>query len=172
MPVSLEPFDAAHLPRLGSWLRAPHVAPWYPHPADDLERAATPPPGAGHWLIATARGPVGYLRWVHVDRATLDALGLGEVPANSVDMDILLGEPDVLGRGYGPEALQLAALTFLADETVAQLGLTTSVRNTNAHRAFVKAGFGIVRQYRPPGLELCHLMIRDLAAERARSRRR
>jgi hypothetical protein len=52
---------------------------------------------------------------------------------------------------------------------VPQLELTTSVHNSRAHRGFAKAGFVITRQYQPPGLELCHLMIRDIAAERGTS---
>ena len=128
-----------------------------------------PPRNAGHWLIAVDAEPVGYVRWQHVDRETLDELGLLEVPGNSVDIDILLGDVASTGKGIGPAALNLVARRFLPDTSVPQLGLTTSVHNSRAHRSFAKAGFVITRQYQPPGLELCHLMIRDIAAERGTS---
>ena len=165
--MSLRAFEPEHVALLEGWLRQPHVAPWYPHPLDDLAFASAPPQRAGHWLVTTDHQPIGYLRWQRVDRATLDELGLHEIPAGSIDMDILLGDPGSLGRGHGPGALQLAASEFLRDPTVPLLGLTTSTRNTRAHRGFAKAGFAIVCQYTPPGLEPCHLMTRDLARERA-----
>ena len=107
------------------------------------------------------------MRWQHVDRQTLDGLGLYDIPANSVDIDILIGDERATGHGVGPAALQALTATLRRDATVPLLGLTTSVENTRAHRAFEKAGFRISRQYSPAGLGPCHLMIRDLRAERA-----
>ena len=164
--VTLETFSSAELVLLERWLHQAHVAPWYPYPSRDLEYASRPPRNAGHWLIAVDAEPVGYVRWQHVDRETLDELGLLEVPAHSVDIDILLGDVAPTGKGIGPAALQLVAQRFLPDISVPQLGLTTSVHNSRAQRGFAKAGFVITRQYQPPGLGLCHLMIRDIAHER------
>jgi RimJ/RimL family protein N-acetyltransferase len=165
--VTLEPFLEPHLQLLTAWLSLPHVAPWYPRPAADLARASAPPPGAAHALIAVNGVPSGYLRWQHVDRETLDSIGLFEIPANSVDIDILIGELGLVGQGFGPTALNLLADLLLRDATVPQLGLTSSVANTRAHRAFEKAGFHIARQYDPSGLGPCHLLLRDLCVERA-----
>lgn len=164
--VRLEPFAAAHLPLLRHWLTQPHVAPWYPRPADDLARAAQPPPGGAQALISFEGSPAGYLRWQRVDRETLDSLGLAEIPANSVDIDILIGEPRCAGRQIGPQALELLAAQLLEDPSVPLLGLTSALANTRAHRAFAKAGFHIARQYDPNGLGPCHLLLRDLRLER------
>lgn len=164
--VQLESFSPAHLPLLEAWLSEPHVAPWYPRPADDLARASDPPPGGAHALITADAEPVGYVRWQYVDRATLDAIGLPEIPANSVDIDILIGASNFAGRQIGPIALNLLARQLLRDPTVPLLGLTSAVANTRAHRAFAKAGFHIVRQYTPSGLGPCHLLLRDLRLER------
>ncbi len=105
---------------------------------------------------------VGYLRWQVVDRETLDAVGLTDVPANAVDIDIFLGEDVHLGRGVGPEALNLLVGQLGEDEDLAVAGLTSAVDNTRAHAAFEKAGFQIVRQYSPPGFGPCHLFLRFL----------
>lgn len=166
--VTLEPFLPAHLPLLEAWLTRPHVAPWYPFAADDLERACNPPPGGAQALIAVAGTEVGYLRWQHVDRETLDALGLPEIPHNSVDIDVLLGDANFAGRRVGPTALNLLARRLLQDPTVPMLGLTSAIANTRAHRGFEKAGFRIVRQYQPnESLGMCHLLLRDLRLERS-----
>lgn len=165
--VALQPFRPSHLEILASWLGQPHVARWYPHPDDDLQRAMNPPVGGSQAIIAAGSDAVGYLRWQRVDRETLDALGLNEIPANSVDIDILLGDEGRVGRGLGPSALELLAAELRRDPTVPLLGLTTSIENIRAHRAFEKAGFHIARQYDPTGLGPCHLMLRDLRRERS-----
>ena len=167
--VALAAFHADHLPQLAAWLQAPAVAPWYPVPAADLALAASPPPGAHRALIVFDGQPVGLIRWQFVDRETLDALGLPEVPDNAVDVDILIGEPAALGRGVGPRALDLLARELARDPSVPMLGLTSSPANTRAHRGFLKVGFEFARTYHPDGPEGAEmfLFLRDLRTSRA-----
>jgi aminoglycoside 6'-N-acetyltransferase len=160
--VSLRPFRPADLDVLSGWLAKPHVARWYPEPDANLAWAANPPAGAAQAIIAAGDADVGYLRWQRVERATLDELGLQEIPANSVDADILLGDTVDVGKEIGVAALRLLTAEIRRDVTVPLIGLTTSVENHRAHRAFEKAGFRIVRQYDPNGFGLCHLMILEL----------
>jgi aminoglycoside 6'-N-acetyltransferase len=164
--VALRPFEPRHRALLERWLREPHVAPWYPHPDENLAWADAPPIGGAHAIIAAAGAEVGYLRWQRVDRATLDRLDLHEIPANSVDADILVGAEGV-GSGAGPAALIVLVEQLRADCAVPLVGLTTELANVRAHRAFGKAGFRIARQYRDPRLGLCYLMTVDLRPQRA-----
>jgi aminoglycoside 6'-N-acetyltransferase len=126
----------------------------------------SPPAHGSHALIFEGEVPIGYVRWTYVDRVTLDELGLYDVPANSVDIDILIGVASCTGNGRGVEALNLLAKQFLTDPAVPMLGLTTSLQNHQAQKAFSKAGFSISRQYDPNGFGLCYLMLRDLRKER------
>jgi aminoglycoside 6'-N-acetyltransferase len=168
-PVTLRPFAASDVPQLVRWLREAHVAPWYRRPEEDVRWATNPPPGGAQAIIARGASGLGYLRWQRVDRATLDRLGLPEVPDNSVDADIVLGEGAV-GRGVGPAALRVLATELCRDPAVPLIGLTTELGNARAHRAFARAGFRIARQYEAPVLGRCHLMVLDLRAERGRLR--
>lgn len=166
MATTLERFEDSHLPLLRAWLARPHVAPWYPRPDADLARASEVPEGGAHALIADDGVPVGYLRWQRVDRETLDSLGLTEIPAGAVDIDILIGRDDALGRGVGVVALELLSNELRNDATVPMLGLTSSIHNSRAHRAFTQAGFRIARQYEPEVVGPCFLLLRDLRLER------
>jgi GNAT superfamily N-acetyltransferase len=143
------------------------VARWYARPEADLAWASNPPSGGGQAIVVSGGSEVGYLRWERVARETLDELGLPEIPANSVDADILMSQEGGVGRGLGPAALRALAAEIRRDATVPMIGLTTELENTRAHRAFEKAGFRIARQYDAPILGRCHLMILDLRPGRA-----
>jgi len=160
--VSLRPFTIDLLPQLARWLAQPHVAPWFPEPDANLEWAAQPPPGGAQAAICEGDRAVGWLRWQRVSREALDSLGFDDIPANSVDADILLGDAASVGKDVGPTALRLLIERLRRDGDVPMVGLTTNVANTRAHRAFQKAGFCIDRQYDPNGFGPCHLMLLDL----------
>jgi RimJ/RimL family protein N-acetyltransferase len=160
--VTLREFERSHLPLLAAWLRRPHVARWYRAPDENLAWAADPPAGGSQAIIAQDGAPIGYMRWQRVDREVLDRLGLQEIPAGSVDVDLLIGEEAQVGRGIGPQALADLVKVLRRDPTVPLAGLTSSIDNTSAHRAFQRAGFRILRQYAPAGFGICHLMICNL----------
>jgi RimJ/RimL family protein N-acetyltransferase len=162
-PVSLQPFEPTHVRLLSEWLSRSHVARWHPDPGARLEWALNPPPGGAHTLIVLGECPIGHLRWQKVDRETLDALGLFEIPEGSVDVDILIGEADCLGRGYGPAALALVVQTLRREATVPLVGLSPSIDNVSARRAYEKAGFRKICEYDARGFGRCALMIMPLA---------
>lgn len=136
--VTLQPFGArdpwADLVRLQRWLERPHVARWFNGPDDHLDFASGPPPGGAQAWIASDGEAVGYLRWQRVDRANLDAVGLTDIPAGAVDIDLFLGEAQAIGRGIGP----------------------------SARRAFEKAGFALHREDDAPGFGRCWLLVQRL----------
>jgi aminoglycoside 6'-N-acetyltransferase len=147
--ITLVALDRSSESLLAEWLARPHVARWYPDPAARLEWALDPPPAGANALIACDGRPIGYLSWQKVGRETLNSLGLLEIPAGSVDIDILIGETDCVGRGIGPQALALLVEKLSQDASVPLLGLTVSVRNTAAIRAYERAGFRKAREYEP-----------------------
>ena len=164
--VELTVFSFSHRDLLERWLAAPHVAPWYPEPAEHIAWALNPPLGGERALIVTRGEPVGYIRWQLVSRTTLDSVGLFEIPANSADVDLLIGEQDFVGHGIGPRALQLLTEALQARGDVPLIGLTTSVHNHAARRAFEASGFQVLRQYAPSRYGLCYLMVLQLRTGR------
>lgn len=158
--VSLGPFDLTRdLPRLAAWLRASHVAPWWPEPEAQLEEARHRPPGAGQVVIVVDGEPAGYMRWQRADVAALAGLGLTGIPAGTVDMDILLGEPSGTGRGIGRRAVRLLRDRLLADDTIPLVGMVTAVANLIAVHCFRAAGFRPYPEYDDPRYGRCLVML-------------
>jgi aminoglycoside 6'-N-acetyltransferase len=158
--ITLEPFDlTADLPRLAEWLRAPHVSPWWPEPEAQLEEARHRPPGAGQVLIAEDGHPVGYMRWQRSDAAVLASLGLGDIPAGAVDMDILIGDVSRTHQGIGRRAVRLLQSRLLADASTPLLAMVTAVGNEVAIRSFRAAGFAPYREYDDPRYGRCLVLV-------------
>jgi len=154
--VRLLPFDPGRdLGRVGAWLRQPEVERWW-GPAD-VTRAAV----AGHdphesALIAADGAPVGYLAWQVPTRQELLDAGLADLPADLVDIDILIGEPAAMGRGIGAQALELLAERLRA-AGVRTIGLATAEANVRARRAYAKAGFVLWRPFVEGGQTMQYL---------------
>ena len=114
-------------------------------------------------LIALDDRAIGHLRCQRVDRETLDALGLSDIPAGGVDIDILIGEADCIGRGFGPRALGLLVDALRRDPSIPSIELSPSTDNVPAQRAYAKAGFVKTREYDAPGLGRLALMVMPLS---------
>ena len=160
--VRLAEFRADHVSLLRRWLSAEHVREWFPQPNDVIEWAGNVP-DTGRQFIAEVDGQaVGYIRWTYVAREILDEIGFNDLPANSADIDLLIGATKYTARGIGPAMLD-QALDEIRREGLAELAaVTTSARNTRAQRAFARAGFVFDRQYEPDGFGLCNLMLRSV----------
>ena len=160
--VTLTHFSHTDVERLRHWLTAPHVAAWYPDPEDHIAWAANPPPSGERALIVVGGRAVGYIRWQAVSREVLDSVGLYEVPAGSVDVDMLIGDLEFVGQGIGPKALMVLVSQLRQRRDVPLVGLSPSVQNLSAQQAYAKAGFHILREYHPPIYGPCYLMVCSL----------
>ena len=141
---------------LHRWLGRPNVSRWWGDPGESLA-AVTQHPAADQALISVAGRPVGYLLWQRLGRPAMAAAGLDGLPSDHVDVDILIGEPELMGRGIGPAALRLI-LDRLGAEGVSSVGVGTEQANRRARRAFEKAGFRLFRQFDEGGRAMCYLI--------------
>ena len=156
--VALLPFDpACDMQRLHAWLRRPHVARWWGDP-DTALAAVRQLPAAAQAFIAVDATPVGYVCWQEPSPAELAAAGLSDLPPGLMDVDILIGEQDCLGRGFGPRALS-CLLDRLRAEGRSDVGIATAAANPRALRAFEKAGFRLFRAFREDGQDYRYLVL-------------
>jgi aminoglycoside 6'-N-acetyltransferase len=119
---------------------------------------------ATHTLITADGRPVGYLCWQRPPRDELEEAGLADLPEDLVDIDILIGEPEYLGRGIGPRALSFL-LTKLRSEGVGFVGLATSTSNRAAIKAYEKVGFRFFRDFEELGFGPFQYMLKKLCED-------
>ena len=160
--IRLADIETGQLGKLRSWLQAEHVRPWFPNAEEAFEWAHSVPENGRQRFITEGDRPVGYIRWTYVSRAVLDSIGFQDIPANSADLDLLIGSKRDIGRGIGGQALELVVQELRAERIAPLAALTTSVDNHSAHKAFARAGFRTDRKYSPEGFGRCFLMLRKL----------
>ncbi len=160
--VSLVPFEPGrHMPLVAEWLRQPHVARWWGDADTTLAEMAAHPV-ATEAIIELEGQAVGCVVWQTPTRAEMAEAGLDDLPADLVDIDIMIGVAERLGSGVGPEAL-LQLLARLKGEDVATVGLGTATANQRALRAYAKAGFHPYRDFQEDGQDMRYF-IRNLAS--------
>ncbi len=160
--VDLRGFDpSVDLALLERWLRSPHVAPWWGAP-DLLMSALAQRSRDTDAVIMVDGRAVGYVCWQEPSPSELEAAGLVDLPEDLVDIDILIGEREFLGRGVGPRALTVL-LTRLNGEGVGFAGLGTSTLNRIAIKAFEKAGFRPFRDFEDPEHGPCRYLVAQLS---------
>ncbi len=79
-----------------------------------------------------------------------------------MDIDVLIGEPEFLGRGLGPRSLNLLLARLRANPLVLVAGVGTAVSNERAVRAFMKAGFRTVREFQDPEFGPCLYLVAEV----------
>lgn len=154
--VGLSPFNTkGDWPIVEKWLKYPHVARWWGDPTESID-AVRNHDTLTSALILVDSTPIGYLCWQIPTSQELADAGLADLPANLVDIDIMIGEPSALGHGYGPKALS-QLLAKLRDEGVQIVGMATAESNQRARKAFKKAGFRLFRVFTESGEKMRYL---------------
>jgi aminoglycoside 6'-N-acetyltransferase len=143
MPVAPE-----HYPLLDTWLRAPHMQEWWGDPEEELGfirdmvegRDTTQP-----FLFTLDGAPIGYIQvWFighHQNETWIeDHPWLADLPAETVGVDLSIGEAALLSKGIGSAALAAFARGLHADGHRTII-IDPDPRNIRAVRAYEKAGF-------------------------------
>jgi len=154
--VTLTEYSASeHRGRLRRWLGRPHVSQWWGDPeaalgfidghASDL-----------HAIICVDGRAVGYICWQPIPTEEKVATGLTGLPEQHIDIDLLIGEPGLLGRGIGSGALSLL-VDRLMGQGVPSIGLAADEDNIRALRAYERAGFRPFAQFVENGRKMSYL---------------
>ena len=146
MDVDFRPLTRADFALLGSWIGAPHVAPWWREDASaEAVEAAYGPAVDGAdptemFVVVIGGEPAGFTQryLISDDPAWQAALGI----ERAAGIDYLVGAPELIGSGIGPIVIDRFTLDSFerypeADSVVA----VVQQDNRRSWRALEKAGF-------------------------------
>ena len=139
--VALRMLALGDLRQIMGWLVRPHVAVHWASPQAAVAEIARhmDAPDVSPFIILARGRPVGYLQ---IYAASDDPFWAGhDLPRETFGLDLFIGEPDALRRGYGSACLALAAAHLLDIPGVVRVQGDPSPKNDAALRAFARAGF-------------------------------
>ncbi len=154
---TFRPLRRDDFPLVVEWLRQPHVAEWWSElpDLDFLEEKYGPRIDGAEptqvFVISLDERPIGLVQTYRLaDNPEYEA-AVGVAAAAGVDL--LIGEPQLVGRGVGPRVIRAFAerVVFPLYPEVERCMAGPSVRNVRSQRAFEKAGFRAVRDAEVPG---------------------
>jgi len=138
------------------WLHRPHVTRWWGDPGAVISEILHHDAQSSAFILSDDV-PIGFLCWQVPPQQELAETGLTDLPANIVDIDIMIGESGALGRGHGSEALS-QLLVRLSSEGVETAGIATAAANQAARKAFERLGFRIFIQFFFSGEKMLYLI--------------
>ena len=146
--IVLRPASQSDAPLFERWDRQPHVISATtddPEAVRAFEDAHWPDEIAAQdenneYLIAELCGqPIGAMQIIdpHLESTHY----WGEIQPNLRAIDIWIGEPDCLGRGYGETMMRLAMRRCFADPAVTAIVIDPLASNVRAHKFYRRLGF-------------------------------
>jgi len=138
------------------WLKEEHVARWWREPVEEaIEKRCAGIEGRSstrQFLIVLDGRPAGMIQTYRVEDHP-DWRRIVRVGNDVAGVDLLIGEPDLVGRGLGPAVLtEFVWSVVFADSEIAAVVATVEEPNRRSWRAFEKAGFRHVRGVEEDGL--------------------
>jgi aminoglycoside 6'-N-acetyltransferase len=146
--ISFMPVERNHYPLLHSWLVEPHMREWWGEPEEELgfirdmvEGRDTSRP----FLIVLDGTPIGYIQyWFVGHHQNAEWISghpwLAELPADTVGVDLSIGDAGQLSRGIGSSALT-KFVAGLRRQGYTNIIIDPNPANGRAVRAYSKAGF-------------------------------
>ncbi|GAA0613319.1 GNAT family N-acetyltransferase [Brevundimonas kwangchunensis] len=174
--VRLRPATLADVPTLQAWDREPHVIACSSD-RPDLDVAFD---GIDWPEELAERSPVSFYDIAEVDGRAIGVMQVcdphlepthywGEIEPGLQAMDIWIGPPDALNRGYGTQMMTLAIDRAFADPSVEAIVIDPLNTNTEAHRFYHRLGFHDVGRQLFNDEDDCLVMRLDRAVWEARA---
>jgi aminoglycoside 6'-N-acetyltransferase len=141
--VRLRPTTPADVHLLERWDREPHIVAAKGDHDWQWDRELGVPREWREQYIAEVEGrPIGYLEMIDPSRE--DTKYWGCIADGYRAIDLWIGEPDEIGRGYGTQIMNQAIERAFAEPSVHTILVDPLESNTRAHRFYESLGFEYV----------------------------
>jgi RimJ/RimL family protein N-acetyltransferase len=147
MNIEFRLLKRSDFPQLQTWLQQPHIDQWW-HQNIDLKGVeekygprvdGTQPTSI--YVIMLDKEPSGWIQWYRWADYPVHARALG-APENTAGVDLALAKPELLGRGLGPQIIDLFLEKFVfIHQDIVGIVSDPETANLRSLRAFEKAGF-------------------------------
>jgi aminoglycoside 6'-N-acetyltransferase len=145
--IALRPATPADVSLLRHWDEQPQVVAADPNDDWEWEMELARTPAWREQLIAELDGrPIGFIQII--DPAQEDSHYWGDMSDHLRAIDIWIGEPTELGKGYGTTMMRLALARCFADPQVTAVLIDPLTSNTRAHRFYQRLGFTFLEHRR------------------------
>jgi aminoglycoside 6'-N-acetyltransferase len=136
---AFQPMSPDHLPMIRHWLETPEVVRWWGEPDEQyaLVRGDLEHPDMDQFIVALEDHPFGCIQCYALSAWNQS---FGPQPEATRGIDQFIGEPDMIGRGYGSGFIRQFADGLLASG-IPRLVTDPDPDNARAVRAYAKAGF-------------------------------
>ena len=144
------------LPLFFKWVQRPHIAKWWKsdtyekfvehyHPTKLAENHVFP------FFIYADEKPIGYIQYYLADKAD-DGwwVKCAGQPVGTVGMDIIIGELDYIGKGYGTIIVKKFVKKLFTETKTVKIIIDPDPKNVAAIRCYEKAGFKKVKEIDVP----------------------
>lgn len=147
--IGFRPVDRADYALLASWLERPHWRQWWGEPEIELGYIRDMVEGRDltcrPFLFTLAGEAAGYIQFWHVaphqrPEWAEDSPWLMQLPAETIGVDLSLGDGDRLGQGIGSAVLHRFC-EILAAQGYRSIVIDPDPQNARAVAAYRKAGF-------------------------------
>ena len=146
--IAFRPVEREDYETLRGWLNQPHMREWWGDPEEELGfirdmvegRDTTRP-----FLFTLDGTPIGYIQYWFIghhqnEEWIKDNPWLTELPSDAVGVDLSIGDPALLSKGYG-SAVVKAFVARLLEDGHRTIIIDPDPTNHRAVRAYEKAGF-------------------------------
>jgi len=159
MNITFEPLASSHFPLLLKWLETPHVKAWwdrdvvwtlelirqkYSSYIKGYKLEKDKPKEIHAFIICYDKKPIGYIQIYNAHDFSRKT-PLIALPQSLAGFDILIGEPEYIGQGIGPQALRLFLDTH-CDKKFTHVFANPNSDNIAAINGYGKAGFKKIKK--------------------------
>lgn len=139
------------------WFKEPHIARWWPIPEAQedffnkfLEKIRSK--DTFPYLVLLNNKPIGYIQYYFLDFLPPKSTWFPLVPKDTVGIDQFIGEPTLIGKGYGCRFIKEFIVYLATHETkeIPAIIVDPDPANIAAIRCYEKVGFKGIGTYETP----------------------
>lgn len=158
-----KPVDQEHRSLVHRWLKEPHVAKWFygqglQNTLNHLDDFLNGTSSGQYWLAYDQNRPFAFLITSFVEKPKDELTKWCSKEGDAITLDLLIGEPDHLGKGLSPIVIREFLLSQFPNIT--EVLIDPEATHSHAIHIYKKVGFVVLGEFIPSHSPHLHYMMR------------